>query len=323
MTRHARLHAAIIAFGLSGCVGATTDSPAPMDVGTPGSWTARAPMPTARQEVAVAALDGRVVVIGGFGASRSPVATVEAYDPATDRWETRAPLPVPLHHAAAAVVGGRLFVAGGFTGGAVSWTPQRTVYEYDAARGSWATRAPLRTARGGLALVALGGRLHAVGGDTGRVTGAHEVYDPAADRWTEAPPMPTARDHLAAVAFQGRLWALGGRTSFLGTQYAAVEIYDPAGDRWTEGPPLPIGRGGLAAAAVGDRVFVFGGEAPLRIFSAAEMYEVAGRRWIGKDPMRTPRHGIGAAVVGGRVYVPGGGTEPGFAATGVNEVYTP
>src|SRR3990170_4837290 len=72
---------------IAGCVGATTDSPAPIDVGTPGSWTARAPMPTARQEVAVAALDGRVVVIGGFGASRSPVATVEAYDPAADRWE--------------------------------------------------------------------------------------------------------------------------------------------------------------------------------------------------------------------------------------------
>ena len=139
----------------------------------------------------------------------------------------------------------------------------------------------------------------------------------------DGPPMPTARDHLAAVAFQGKVWAIGGRTSFVGTQFAAVEIYDPAANSWSTGTPLPTARGGLAAAALGDRVYVFGGEAPLRIFSANEMWEVAGNRWIGKDPMRTPRHGIGAAVVGSRIYVPGGGTQPGYASTNVNEAYVP
>jgi hypothetical protein len=53
------------------------------------------------------------------------------------------------------------------------------------------------------------------------------------------------------------------------------------------------------------------------------MYEVAGNRWIAKEPMRTPRHGIGAAVVGNRIFVPGGGTQPGYAATNVNEAYAP
>ena len=315
--------AVLTALATIGCIGATTDSPAPLDVRTPGSWRRLAPMPTARQEVAVAVLGGRVFVIGGFGPGAEPVATVEAYDPTTDTWAARAPLPAPVHHAAAAVLDGRLFVAGGYTGGRVRWTPSATVYEYDAARNSWATRAPLRAPRGALALAALRGRLHAVGGSADGVRGAHEVYDPAADRWTEAPPLPTPRDHLAAVAFRGRLWAIGGRESFAGTQHTAVEIYDPATDTWAAGPPLPVGRGGLAAAALGDRVFVFGGEAPLRIFSATEMYEVAGDRWIGKDPMPTPRHGIGAGVVGGRIYVPGGATQPGYARTDVNEVYTP
>src|SRR5207247_528095 len=82
---------------------------------------------------------------------------------------------------AAAVVDGRLFVAGGYAG-RVGWTPLATVYEYDAARNSWATRAPLRTPRGALALVALDGRLHAVGGSGASATGAHEIYDPATDR---------------------------------------------------------------------------------------------------------------------------------------------
>jgi N-acetylneuraminic acid mutarotase len=308
---------------LAGCLGRTTDSPAPIDILSPGTWTALSPMPSARQEVAVAELNGRVFVIGGFGSGAEAVATVEVYDPGADRWETRAPLPAATHHAAAAVVDGRLFVAGGYGGGRLSRTPLRIVYEFEEARNSWATRAPLRLPRGGLAMVALGNRLHAVGGAADGTSNAHEVYDPASDRWTDARPMPTARDHLAAVVFQGRLWAIGGRTSFVGTQYATVEIYDPASDEWSTGVPLPVGRGGLAAAALGDRVYVFGGEAPLRIFSANEMYEVAGRRWIGKDPMRTPRHGIGAAVIGNRIYVPGGGTQPGYAATDVNEAYTP
>ena len=319
----ARVGLALAALIVAGCLGKTTDSNAPVDIMSPGKWVPLAPMPTARQEVAVAQLNGRVFVIGGFGPDSEVVATVEVYDPATDRWETRAPLPAATHHAAAAVVGGRLYVAGGYGGGRVSWTPLRTVYEYDEARSSWSTRAPLRQGRGGLAVVALGGRLHAVGGSGDSASAAHEIYERTPDRWTDAPPMPTARDHLAAVAFQGKLWAIGGRTSFVGTQFAAVEIYDPAAKSWTTGTPLPTARGGLAAAALGDRVYVFGGEAPLRIFSANEMWEVAGNRWIGKDPMRTPRHGIGAAAVGNRIYVPGGGTQPGYASTNVNEAYVP
>jgi N-acetylneuraminic acid mutarotase len=321
--RGPRVMLALAAVILAGCLGKTTDSTAPIDIMNPGKWIPLAPMPTARQEIAVAELNGRVFVIGGFGSGSEVVPTVEVYDPATDRWETRAPLPAPTHHAAAAVVDGRLFVVGGYSGGRVSWTALRTVYEYDEARNSWSTRAALRQARGGLAVVALGGRLHAVGGSGDSASAAHEVYEPTPDRWTDAPPLPTARDHLAAVAFQGKLWAIGGRTSFVGTQFAAVEIYDPATNGWSTGTPLPVGRGGLAAAVLGDRVYVFGGEAPLRIFSANEMYEVAGNRWIGKDPMRTPRHGIGAAVIGNRIYVPGGGTQPGYASTSVNEAYVP
>jgi N-acetylneuraminic acid mutarotase len=135
--------------------------------------------------------------------------------------------------------------------------------------------------------------------------------------------MPTRRDHLAAVAFHDRVWALGGRASFFGQQHANVEVYDPATDSWRTGPPLPRGRGGLAAVALPDRIYVFGGESPLRIFNSTEMYEPAGNRWIAKEPMPTARHGIGAAAIDGRIYVPAGGSEPGYAATQANEMYTP
>ena len=318
-----RIGLLVAALAVAGCVGTTVDSAAPVDQTASGSWLVRTPMPTARQEVAVAALGNKIVVVGGFGPGAEAVATVEVYDVPTDRWEERAPYPVPVHHAAAAVVGNRLFVVGGYTGSRLGWTRLASVYEYDAPRNAWVQRASMLTPRGALAAATVGDRLHAVGGDADGVTGAHEVYDPRTDRWTPAATMPTARDHLAAVAVGNRVWAIGGRTSFFGTQYGNVEIYDPATDSWRVGQPLPAGRGGLAAAAIGDRVYVFGGEAPLRIFNANEMYEAAGNRWIAKAAMPTPRHGIGAVVVGGRIYIPGGATSPGLARTDVHEVFTP
>ena len=223
----------------------------------------------------MAALGGKVYVIGGFGSTGEPVDIVEVYDPATDDWRNVAPLPIPIHHPAAAVVDGRLFVVGGYTGGRVQWTTLGTVFEYDPAQNTWRGRAQMPTPRGGLGVAAVGGRLYALGGAADRATNAHEVYDVAADRWSSVNAMPTARDHLAAVGFEGRVWALGGRESFLGTQYANVEIYDPATDSWRTGTPLASAAGGLAATALADKIFVFGGEAPLRIWNATEMYDRA------------------------------------------------
>jgi N-acetylneuraminic acid mutarotase len=307
----------------TGCLGVRRDSQAPIDMLKPGRWTVHRPMPEARQEVAVATLGDRVVVVGGFGELGAAVATVEAYRPDSDTWEAMPPLPAGVHHATAAVVDGRLFVIGGYADRVPPWRAQRTVYEYDGAARSWATRAPLNVARGAPAAAVIAGRIHVVGGADGSAMDVHEAYDPAADRWTRLAPMPTARDHLAAAAFRGRLWAIGGRASFMGAQYANVEIYDAAADRWDAGVPLPEGRGGLAAAAFDDRVYVFGGESPVKIFSAVEMYEVAGNRWIGKEPMPTPRHGIGAAVLDGAIWIPGGATRPGFGRTSANEAYRP
>ena len=226
MTRLVRVTLCATAVMLAGCVGATVDSSAPVDQASSGSWATRAALPTARQEVAVAALGERIYVIGGFGAAAEPVATVEAYDVATDTWTAPAPYPVPVHHAAAAVVAGRLYVVGGYTGGRVSWSRLVSLYEYDPTRNAWVARAAMPTPRGALAVAVVGDRLHALGGDADGVTGAHEVYDPRSDRWTSAATMPTARDHLAAVAVGGRVWALGGRASFFGTQYPNVEIYE-------------------------------------------------------------------------------------------------
>src|SRR5919201_2498638 len=121
VSRSALAAVAALLLLVAGCVGRVTDSPAPADQLAPGRWNALTPLPAPRQEVAVAAWGGQVWVIGGFGESAEPMATVETYDPQFNVWETRPPVPEPVHHPAAAVVGDRLFVVGGYTGGRGRW----------------------------------------------------------------------------------------------------------------------------------------------------------------------------------------------------------
>src|SRR5262245_40620149 len=49
-------------------------------------WSTRAQLIDANSEMAVAELDGKIYVLGGYPASRVTVRTVQVYDTATDRW---------------------------------------------------------------------------------------------------------------------------------------------------------------------------------------------------------------------------------------------
>ena len=70
-------------------------------------------MPSARTEVAVAEVSGKIYVVGGFGGERE----LEIYDPQSDRWSRGAPVARALHHAAAVGLGGKLYVIGGYVDG--------------------------------------------------------------------------------------------------------------------------------------------------------------------------------------------------------------
>ena len=73
---------------------------------SPGSWTMNSPIPTPRNEVALAAV-GEIHVIGG-GVAGVAGTYHDEYDPATDRWRTRAPLPHGLDHIGTAVLNGKI-----------------------------------------------------------------------------------------------------------------------------------------------------------------------------------------------------------------------
>ena len=62
-------------------------------VAEPLTWRELARMPSMRQEISTAVLDGKLFVIAGFDGSGMSTDTVEVYDPDTDTWSRRASLP--------------------------------------------------------------------------------------------------------------------------------------------------------------------------------------------------------------------------------------
>jgi hypothetical protein len=183
---------ALAAAWLAGC----TAEPGPAK----GPWTRAAPMPTARSEIAAAALGGRIYVAGGI-AQFGTTDAFEAYDPATDTWTALAPLPVGLHHTAMAALDGRLYLAGGYDSLGFN-IDRKAAWAYTPKTGRWHRIADMPAPRAAHKLAALGGRLYAVGGVTkGGAADAAAVwsYDPATNAWktTHAPPALRHRRALA------------------------------------------------------------------------------------------------------------------------------
>ena len=298
-----------------------------------GTWRTVAPLPTKRTEVAVAALDGKILVVGGFEKPSlgnvmnfAITPSVEMYDPVTDQWTSKAPLPVGLHHVGIGVVDRRLYVIGGYTkSGLTVWNPVATVYVYDPATDSWTERAVMPTARGALSVTEHEGKLYAIGGyDRKANTSAVEVYDPVRNVWETRAPLPTPRDHLVAATVAGKMYAIGGRVNGDYSQnLAVVERYDPTTDRWTRISDLPIARSGITAAVVEGRIYVFGGEGATGTFNENEAYDPVRDSWQAMAPLPTARHGLGSAVVQGRIYVISGGPTAGGSFSDLNEVFIP
>ena len=307
---------------------AAEDAPSPL-----GVWTSMASAPTARTEVAAAAVGKKIYVLGGFrGPSIGNITDlaitplVEEYDSATEQWTTKAPLPVGLHHVGIGVVGNRVHAIGGFKQSLMSvWKPVATVYVYDPAQDAWTEASPMPTARGALAVAELGGMLYAIGGyDGDGNTPAVEVYDPVHNSWTARAALPTPRDHLAAATVKERIYAIGGR---LNRDYrrnlAVAEAYDASSNTWTRVADLPTARSGITAGVMDNVMYVLGGESPDGTFSTNEAYVPAHDRWYPMTPMPTARHGLGSAVVDQRLYALSGGPKPGGSFSSVNEMFVP
>ncbi len=251
---------------------------------TKRTWTSGPPLPAdaPRHHLALAVLDGRVYVLGGFtgiigGADAAGVFTPSAATFVLDgtTWQRLADQPVARGSATAEVIGGLIYVAGG---GVAEPDSRTDLYVYDPASDTWAMRRPMPTSREHVASCVVAGRMIVLGGWQGNdkhVVAAAESYDPTTDQWTHLADMPTARGGLGAVAVNGVCFAVGGEqwVGPLPATFPNVEALDLDSGLWTTAGPMHTARHGLGVAAVGDEIYAVGG-GPVQGNSYTDVVEV-------------------------------------------------
>jgi Kelch motif len=257
-------------------------------------------LPQAREELAAAALDGTLFVIGGFDSRGRDTNTVFTYN---GSWSLGPALPEALDHPAAGVLFGQLYIAGGFSVGRA----RATVYRF--AQDHWEVIASLHHPRAAFALIPLGARLYALGGRNTAMSSVAipEVYNPASGTWTDLPALPAARHHVAGFVYQNMVCAAGGKFPYT----ARVDCLDPTSRMWHRLPDLPAATSGAGAVILGGHVFVVGGEGNAVV---PWLFSFTGDAWQ-RQQMLLPRHGTDVAILGDRAWVCGGGTVAGLYPT--------
>ena len=145
-------------------------------------WSARKPLPGARDHVGCVVHNGRIHVIGGrFNTFEYNTDLHHVYVPERDTWELRAPLPTARSGHGLVSYRGRFFAMGGEGGYLVGGVPHQA-----------------------------------------KVFGQMESYDPVMDRWQSHAPMITPRHAVGAVAIGDWVYVAGGGAVLGGGVQSAV-----------------------------------------------------------------------------------------------------
>jgi N-acetylneuraminic acid mutarotase len=225
-----------------------------VDAYSPGRnrWSRLRDLPRAVNHAMAAASEGRLYVVGGYGAGG---ARRDAFVLVRGRWRRLPSMPVPRAAAGAAIVGGKLYVAGGVGPAGLA----KNMLAFDLRHRRWRfVRGP--TPREHLGVTSLDGRVYAVGGRTAGLDSnlaLVESYAPGARRWTRVPPVPEPRGGTGAASLRGTIVSIGGETP-TGT-IASVYALNVRTRRWRRLPDLPTPRHGLGVVALNGRVYAIAG----------------------------------------------------------------
>ena len=174
-----------------------------------GDWHARARLPVRLGAGGAAKIGTKIYVTGGVTSSGLSTRTY-VFDPDDNAWRTKKGIPFERQHLGVAAANGILHVVGGRTQGFDSNTTRHDRYVPE--KNSWKRRAPMPTARGGLAatstandfIVAAGGE-----GPNGTFEEA-EALDARGGDWRALPDMPGGRHGVAVVAVGTRVFVIAG-----------------------------------------------------------------------------------------------------------------
>lgn len=172
------------------------------------TWTRIADLPVDRGNAAVAAVDGKIYVIGGSNILGNSQSEVNMYDPVADTWTPKARIPLSIHGHRAGVIGGLIYVVGGRSFSDIS----NRLYVYDPVTDTWTRKADMVSGRMQPGGVVWENKLYAIGGGQGDgVRKTVEVYDPVTDTWSPEVDLPAVNVGMGAAVVEGRIYVFGGR----------------------------------------------------------------------------------------------------------------
>jgi N-acetylneuraminic acid mutarotase len=192
----------------------------------------------------------------------------------------------------------------------------------------WISQPAIPTARAGVATVAVGTVLYAIGGNN--IQKNNDAFDTLSQKWTPKASMPTGRVTNAAVV-NGVVYMVGGAAGGVCTNI--VEAYDTMANTWSKKASMPTPRCYPAVAAVNGLIYAAGGSDTCGAtkYNIVEVYDPMKNTWSSAPAMPTCRQDASAVSLGGRLYVIGGWAGPGGQCQGgtaagaldVNEVFDP
>jgi N-acetylneuraminic acid mutarotase len=276
-----------------------------------GTWVRKADMPTPRDGLGTAIVDGKIYAFGGY--TGPPMATVEVYDLATDKWEKRADMPIPRYQIGVEQVNGKIYVIGGWN---VKFPPDGITYsrvdEYDSKTDTWIKKADMLVPHTEFCTATVNGKIYVISGgyfdyDNNGAwynTSSVEEYDPYKDKWTEKADIPNPIDWGSASVVNGKIYVVGGDLT-----NALVQEYDPIKDLWTRKADMPTPRFSLATVEVGGKIYAIGGTIVGpgdRGMATVEIYDPIADTWGKGTDLPETRWCFSASVINGKIYAIGG-----------------
>jgi len=206
-----------------------------------------------------------------------------------------------------------------------------------AAENEWTAKAPLPTARGGLGVAVVNGKIYAIGGlNNDTQLDVNEEYNPVTDKWATRASMPTARSGFAIAVYQNKIYCIGGTvgdSDDLVSGFTGVnEVYDPVKNTWETKASMPTPRADLCASVVDGKIYLIGGKEYWEVnpfyheLAVNEVYDPANNSWSTMASMPIPAFGYASEVVDDKIYVIGGARQfqeelGNLTAIGANQVY--
>ena len=294
-----------------------------------GRWVEGPTLPSPRQNAAVAVLNGRIYLIGGFGSdlrqhdttfvlqpplvTSTPIPEFQGGPIPTNvgTWQTAAPVPESVDNAAAVSYLGYIYLAGGRIENKVT----NKAWRYDPVDDRWAEMRSMPVPRHGATLQAMDGKLYLIGGAAshGNDDTSIEVFDIARNSWSLVQnALGNARIGVASTVTQGKIAVLGGMTRE-GAFLSSTDYYDPQRNRWTSASNMRTARANFGLTVVENRLVAIGGitppptpdeePAPTQTMEISAGYNSG---WMGGPWMPFPRQGMAVATLGDVVYIMGG-----------------